>query len=298
MLDNRDRLILDCLFKDARLTLSQLSRIVHITRPAIFKRVKWLEAQGYLSRYDSIINWQMLPFTKIIYFFTTNDNKDIKKLLERKECFTIIRHTGKYTHSAWCFFQNDAQQKSFEKLLPVKKEKVIIKSALTQGLSLFSLPVSIPRPKVLSKKYRLDTTDIKIMSSLSEGGARKTLNEISQETGISIDVIHYRKKELISHGYFSYFLAQPDTDKLKLLVTYIFIKTRKDVRLDFLDRVLVHFKTSTGIGCAIVTKDQDDYLATLSRILEKVNHELSGLTILHNKDYILLNRYPFEFLLQ
>ena len=109
------------------------------------------------------------------------------------------------------------------------------------------------------------------MHSLSEGGARKSLKEISEETGLNIDQVWYHKKRLIKGGYFEHFIVQPGIERFFLTVTTLFIKTSKKVRLDRLPRVFNHFDTKNGVGCVFMSKNMNDYLDTLDKIYSLLN---------------------------
>lgn len=56
MLDNTDRLILDELSKNSRLTMKELGEKVHLTGPAVSARVAKLEDQGVIQGYSIKVN--------------------------------------------------------------------------------------------------------------------------------------------------------------------------------------------------------------------------------------------------
>ncbi|KAF1065865.1 MAG: HTH-type transcriptional regulator LrpC [Variovorax sp.] len=55
-LDAHDTRILAELQKDARLTMAELGRRVHLSQPAVTERVKKLEAAGVISGYRATVN--------------------------------------------------------------------------------------------------------------------------------------------------------------------------------------------------------------------------------------------------
>jgi len=67
-LDDLDRDILNLLLKDGRLSHKQISREVHLSRPAVFDRVKRLEAKGVIKGYSAKLDWEAtgLPLTAFI----------------------------------------------------------------------------------------------------------------------------------------------------------------------------------------------------------------------------------------
>jgi Lrp/AsnC family leucine-responsive transcriptional regulator len=67
-LDDLDRDILNLLLKDGRLSHEQISREVHLSRPAVFDRVKRMEAKGVIKGYSARIDWEAtgLPLAAFI----------------------------------------------------------------------------------------------------------------------------------------------------------------------------------------------------------------------------------------
>lgn len=62
-LDEKDRLILDRLKSNARTTLTSLAEAVDLSMTACRKRVKHLEAAGYISRYTILTSDPTTPTT-------------------------------------------------------------------------------------------------------------------------------------------------------------------------------------------------------------------------------------------
>ncbi len=295
-LDEKDQSILEHLFKDARLSTNKLAKLVNLTQPAVFNRLKKMERDGFISRYDSLVNWQMLPFTKKVYFCDLS-SEDEKKISEKKECYVLIKLYGTFTHMIWCFFKTKKQEKEFEKLLPRKRESIEIEKVFIKGLSLFNTHHSELNIEKKYESIQITEKDVKVMKALSEGGARKSLKELSNETGLNIDQVWYHKKRLIEAGYFEHFVVQPGIDKFFLSVSNLFIKTKKKIRLDQFPRVFNHFETTDGIGCVFYSKNIKDYLETLDKIYNLLKGEEKEILLFTNKEYITINRYPFEFLL-
>ena len=84
--------------------------------------------------------------------------------------------------------------------------------------------------------------------------SKKTLKELSHETGLSIDVVYYRKKRLISNGYFTYFVAQPGFGILHLDFSYIYIKTKKKTFPD-ISRMPLFAEIDKGVLLGFFSKD-------------------------------------------
>lgn len=67
-MDDTDRDIINLLLKDGRLSHEQIGREVHLSRPAVFERIKRLEARGVIKGYSAKINREAtgLPLTAFI----------------------------------------------------------------------------------------------------------------------------------------------------------------------------------------------------------------------------------------
>ncbi len=295
-LDEKDQNILEHLFKDARLSTNKLAKLVGVTQPAVFNRLKRMEKEGFISSYDSLVNWQTLPFIKKVYFCDL-DKEAEKKISNSQECYVLIKTYGTFTHMVWCFFKTKKQVKEFERQLPRKKENIEINKVFTKGISLFNSHITELSIEKKYEKIQITPKDIKVMKALSEGGARKSLKELSNETGLNIDQVWYHKKRLIKAGYFENFVVQPGIDKFFLSVNNLFIKTKKKVRLDQFPRVFNHFETTDGVGCVFYSKDIKDYLETLDKIYDLFRGEIRDVFLFTNKEYIIVNRYPFEYLI-
>ncbi len=60
--DEIDRMILETLQKDGRITMKKLGEIVHLSSPAVTERVMKMESMGVIESYKAQINPQALGF--------------------------------------------------------------------------------------------------------------------------------------------------------------------------------------------------------------------------------------------
>ena len=60
--DAHDAAILAALQKDARTTMAQLGRLVHLSQPAVTERVRKLELSGVITGYRAQVNYQRLGY--------------------------------------------------------------------------------------------------------------------------------------------------------------------------------------------------------------------------------------------
>lgn len=76
-LDETDIQILELLKKDARLSIRELGRKVHLSAPSVADRVKKLEDEGVISGYTIQINRKVLGFMMNCWVEVTLRNGDI-----------------------------------------------------------------------------------------------------------------------------------------------------------------------------------------------------------------------------
>lgn len=73
-MDDMDRRIVAALVANGRLTHEQIARDVHLSRPAVFERIRRLEAKGVIRGYGARIDWEALglPLTAFVWIRTQN----------------------------------------------------------------------------------------------------------------------------------------------------------------------------------------------------------------------------------
>lgn len=106
-MDDTDRRIVDLLLADGRMSHEQIAKEVHLSRPAVFERVKRLEAKGVIRGYAARVDWEALglPLTAFIWIRTNNiDCNDSGRMLaqvqfEGAKLEDLYRVTGD-----WCMF--------------------------------------------------------------------------------------------------------------------------------------------------------------------------------------------------
>ncbi|WP_090062551.1 Lrp/AsnC family transcriptional regulator [Celeribacter neptunius] len=98
-IDSYDRKILDCLATDARMSITELSRKVGLSKNPVTLRVKALEAAGIITGYRAILSTQQLGLSHVSFvevkLTDTRDtalrefNDAVKAVPEVSECHMI-----------------------------------------------------------------------------------------------------------------------------------------------------------------------------------------------------------------
>jgi Lrp/AsnC family transcriptional regulator, leucine-responsive regulatory protein len=60
--DELDRLILDQLQRDGRVSVADLARSIHLSQPAVHNRIKRLEKHGVIARYTAVLAREVIGF--------------------------------------------------------------------------------------------------------------------------------------------------------------------------------------------------------------------------------------------
>jgi len=95
-LDAHDTRILAELQKDARLTMAELGRRVHLSQPAVTERVKKLEAAGVISGYRATVNLGKLGYgiRAMIRVGRADYDRAVKLVQDTPECVNAYNVTG------------------------------------------------------------------------------------------------------------------------------------------------------------------------------------------------------------
>lgn len=96
VLDAHDTRILAELQSDARLTMAELGRRVHLSQPAVTERVKKLEAAGVISGYRATVNLGKLGYgiRAIIRVGRADYDLVVKLVQDTPECVNAYNVTG------------------------------------------------------------------------------------------------------------------------------------------------------------------------------------------------------------
>ncbi|MBI4116823.1 Lrp/AsnC family transcriptional regulator [Candidatus Pacearchaeota archaeon] len=308
-LDEKNKILFEHLLAYARFSIKDLANVLGVSKATVIKRIKFLEENKYISRYDAIINWQKLPFIKKVYFFKISEKtKEFENLfLSKKEVFSIISLNGLYNYYVWCFFKTKKQQKEFEKQLKnFDYVDMEINELILPKVTFFDVPIKIPLPKAKSAEIKMDKIDVAIIKYMAQGHGRDSLYEISEAIKKNYDSVNYHGKKILNSDYFLGIIAQPGENKFTIQTTclvifcsdkkfseelYNSIQKIQHVQSDAIGKdnvVIVHFLSQTHV----------EYRETLSKILSIDRKKIKNILISHWNKIILNNRYPLEYFLE
>jgi Lrp/AsnC family leucine-responsive transcriptional regulator len=106
-MDDMDRRIVTLLAGNGRLSHEQIGREVHLSRPAVFERIRRLETQGVIRGYGARIHWEALglPLTAFVWIRTTNIdcNESARQIAELGYEGGFLEEIHRIT-GEWCMY--------------------------------------------------------------------------------------------------------------------------------------------------------------------------------------------------
>ncbi|RMH01147.1 MAG: Lrp/AsnC family transcriptional regulator [Chloroflexi bacterium] len=127
-LDETDRLLLQYLQADARMTITELARRLALSAPAVQKRLRRLEENGVIEGYTAVLNRESLGFDMLCFVQVTLQRHEleavnrfrelVQQMPEVLECHHI---TGEYDYLLKIVVRNRKHLEQFlmETLTPV-----------------------------------------------------------------------------------------------------------------------------------------------------------------------------------
>ena len=104
-MDNIDKSIIKLLESNGRMTHEEISKSLHISRPAIHQRVSKLENENIIKGYKSIVNWQKLgePIRAFLYIkiHSPNFQETVNTILSLKVPNVSIEECHRLA-GEWC----------------------------------------------------------------------------------------------------------------------------------------------------------------------------------------------------
>lgn len=105
-IDNKDNKIIQLLRDDARISYTEIGKIVGLTRPAVKNRIKNLEDSEVILGYKTIINEQKVCGNTLFLIqvdVKAEDFEHVKEILKKQvETVVLCQATGNYSLVAFC----------------------------------------------------------------------------------------------------------------------------------------------------------------------------------------------------
>ncbi|MFA5797429.1 MAG: AsnC family transcriptional regulator [Candidatus Woesearchaeota archaeon] len=303
MLDDKDKIIFENLLHDCRISTTKLAKLTRLTQPTVYYRIKQLEAQGYVDKYDIILNYTLLSTPTHFYFIHIPEKeKDTFETYckSNKKVIALLSLIHKRNYEVMTMMQ-DNEAKVFETYLQ-RREYAFIKYTIEDldimPYSLFDVNVKDAKP-VKKQQIPLDSKDIKILKELMDGGARTPLLEVAKKTKLTWDIVQYRFKRMKNSGLIAMFIAQPGMKRFAVQNDILVIEA--NINFEHMKKkinILGKFPYLCKIGehiyiTQLLSTTFEEYKKTLYALHQTLGEDLTKIEIYNTQKTIFGNRYDF-----
>ena len=309
MLDYRDQVIFEHLLANARTQNKELARVLRCSEATIVKRLRDLEQEQYIARYDALVNWQAVPLQKRVYFLRAGGARPpiIASALKDRNVFTVCRLAGDADWQVWCFFRTDTQRILFERRIrPYVRHTVSVDELIFPSSTFFTVDQKPKPPLRAFESVDWSLISVAIMKHLAQGHGRDSLYEISKQLGISYDRVHYHGKRLLASDAIGRVVAQPGAARFGLQTTTIIARLRRVIttgrwkELNKTPRIISSARCDQGkvLMIHIHSLTQKEFVETLREVVEKIRADIVTIQQYVWTETLLNNRYPLELILE
>ena len=224
VLDKKDWKILAALSKDCRTSLTQIAKVVGVSREVVDYRIKKLVKTGIIKSFCADVNLQALGFTKhVVYLELKNVGKEkeehiFKFLKNNKFVSWIVTSTGKWSiifdiHSKTTQHLSQLVKELKQELGNYFGEYEIVTLEKYQYFhsKFFGEKEIIQKKKI--KDITLDETDLSLLKIL-RNNARVDYVKLSKEIKLTPEAISKRIKRLKENNIIKQFYIFSDLTKL------------------------------------------------------------------------------------
>ncbi|MDP2926244.1 MAG: Lrp/AsnC family transcriptional regulator [Nanoarchaeota archaeon] len=208
-LDLKDKKILRILSSNSRISLTQISKKVALSRDAVNYRIKNYEKKGVIQGYRTIVDINKFSYNNYHLFIRLNNPSQeieknfLKRLIKYPFIRAIIKFSGNFDFEIAIVAKNIEELdlsinkviNAFSGIVQDFEILTVIKTYIQEGFPLNFKEYKITRnPK---NKNKIDKKDIEILKIIGEN-ATIPLYKIADKVKLSADAIAYRIKNLIN----------------------------------------------------------------------------------------------------
>ncbi len=240
-LDLKDRKIVSELDRNSRQTYQEIARKVRLSKDAVFYRIKRLEREGVIERYQTLIDVGRLGYTSFRIFYklqntTSKTEEEIVDFLKKQRIVVwMTTIEGYWDINTWILCRNVSELEDFWRRFTSK----YLNYLADKQLSIFTDITYYSRAHMLEGKQNeiefkfvtapgeqeVDDTDIRILQKLNLN-ARMPILEIAKSVGLSAKQVSHRirnmERKKVIVGYRTMF----NLERLGLLHYHLNIKVK------------------------------------------------------------------------
>lgn len=240
-LDLKDRKILFELDTNSRQSYQEIANKVRLSKDSVFYRIKGLEKEGIIERYQTLIDVGKLGYISFRIFYklqnTTSEKEEeiLQFLKDQNIVVWMVSIEGYWNINTWILCKEISELEAFWKDFTSRYSNYIADKQLSifTDITYFSRAYFLPDKKneiaikfvTTPKKSEIDETDIKILHILNMDARIPTL-EISKRIKLSAKQISFRIKNLEKREIIVGYRTMFDLRKLGYLYYRLHIKTK------------------------------------------------------------------------
>jgi len=304
MLTIKDKTILEYLYQNCRISTKKISQLSGIPQQTVAYRIKKLESEKLIFRYDILPNFSLLPVQLWLHFIhcpNQHKEKTIEKLKAIPQTYTIFE-TIDY-HNIILIEITAKNTDSVIAQLPLKCKTKKIKSLFKLNYSIF-LPSNYSLPKQKTRAISLDKIDYELIDYLSFGGGRTPLVQIAKDLNSTFNIISYRFKRLEKNGYFFMPIVQPSNSLFSVQPDFIYFTTKNISTDNVLALCKQHpnipyiLALENGYLMQILSNSFEEFSKKTKQVLNILENYLVTFKVIKHEQSILLNRLNLSKILK
>lgn len=268
-LDAFDYKLLSSIQKNARFSLSSVSKQLKKSRTAIEYRISQFEKNGVIQEYVSIINLKKLGYFSHHIFIESSeyDKILIERAMKNSSVNTIITYSGKISLEISFLAKTPSQCEviigDLFKGLPITYSYFTTICSTIVSRVLPEENLFLPQKSLDFVDYTIDTKDIELLLELSHN-ARGSLFELSSKLDIPYTTIRRKVDLLRKSGYLIEHRIALNYDALGYSLQGILLKVVKRDVIEKIENFFIHTKGVIWAARCIGSVDYLIYFASIS----------------------------------
>ncbi len=232
-LDKKDKKILTVLANNSRLQISEIAKLIELSRDNVTYRIKRLEKLQAIKNYVPIINFEKLGYRSYNILFIVDEKDENKKnefvnyLKSHKNTLELNEYSDRWDYE-WKLVAKSLNEldKELTKVLEIFSEIILDKQTLANINNYVSrmFPYKVYDTLMKDKKnkiekvkdisdYKHDEKDLKILQALSKN-SRSSTYQLAEKVNLSADAIRLRIKKMEDCGIIEKFTITPNLETL------------------------------------------------------------------------------------
>ncbi len=227
-LDAKDLAILQAVDFDCRRGLSEIARLVRISKSAVSQRIARLEKEGLIEGYYAVIDSSRLgylSFRVYLKFYKASPKKEAELasfLFREKKIWWIGKIQGKWDLGFVIWAKNLSDFRDFWSKFLLSFRQNIANHCVCPYASLRNFSISFSQKAAPSreagvvgegKSVELDEVDRRLLKIVSTN-ARDSIVALAKKSGLTPAIVNYRLKQLVKIGVIQRFRAKVNVAKI------------------------------------------------------------------------------------